>query len=245
MLKIPHAHTDLAIEIQDLVFRYPKAQAPMLSIPHWQVKAGERLFLQGASGVGKSTLLQLLCGLHVGNVGKGKLSIAGVNLAELSAAKRDAFRALHIGMVFQQFNLIPYLSILDNVVLAASLAGGAYAASVLRAQNLLDEVGLPANMWQQPAATLSIGQQQRVAIVRALINNPQLLLLDEPTSALDDDNQARFMTVLQNYLETKTTDMKTQATTVIFVSHDIRLAKHFDRSVALTDLSAKPLSELE
>jgi putative ABC transport system ATP-binding protein len=228
MSQISQTNTQLAIDAKLLEFRYANAQSPTINIPAWQVKTGERLFLQGASGTGKSTLLQLLSGLLVGT---GSLSVAGTDLHGLSSTQLDHFRARNIGVVFQQFNLIPYLSTLDNVVLAASLAGGAYAPSAIRAQSLLTEVGLPQTLWQQPANTLSIGQQQRVAIARALINNPQILLLDEPTSALDEENQKRFMDVLQKHLEA-------HSTTVIFVSHDLRLATHFDRSITFADLSS-------
>jgi putative ABC transport system ATP-binding protein len=231
MLVTLQPSTQLAIEAHSFEFRYSRAQPPVVCLPEWRVAAGEQLFLRGASGTGKSTLLQLLCGLRVGT---GKLSIAGTNLSELSSAKRDSFRARHIGVVFQQFNLIPYLSMLENVVVAASLAGRAYAASAERAKFLLEEVGLSETLWRQQADTLSIGQQQRVAIARALINIPQLLLLDEPTSALDEANQARFMAVLTNHLET-------HPTTVVFVSHDLRLAKYFERSVTLAELS--PVNE--
>ena len=223
---------NLAIEAHSLEYRYPNTQAPALQVPTWEVTRGEQLFLQGHSGSGKSTLLQLLCGLRIGT---GALCVAGCALNKLSSSKRDNFRARNIGVVFQQFNLIPYLSMLDNVVLAATLAGGAYAASAVKAKTLLESVGLPQRLWRQPAETLSIGQQQRVAIARALINSPQILLLDEPTSALDDGNQTLFMDLLLNHL-------KKHDTTTIFVSHDIRLARHFDRTVALSSLLQKPLA---
>lgn len=227
------SYTDLAIAAHDLEFHYSNASSAVLSIPKWHVATGERLFLQGASGTGKSTLLQLLCGLRVGT---GELLVAGANFNTLSVSKRDAFRARHVGVVFQQFNLIPYLSMLDNVVLSASLAGGTYSVSTRRAKELLDKVGLSQDLWRQPADTLSIGQQQRVAIARALINTPKVLLLDEPTSALDEDNQIRFMEVLLHHLQA-------HVTTTIFVSHDARLAKHFDRTVALADLSSNDARE--
>lgn len=229
------SEADLAINAQGLEYRYTHRQSPVLSISKWQVNAGERLFLQGASGSGKSTLLHLLCGLLLG---KGALSVAGANFSALSASKRDKFRARHIGVVFQQFNLIPYLSMLDNVVLAASLAGDAYSASTLRAEGLLEQVGLAQNLWRQPAKGLSIGQQQRVAIARALINKPEILLLDEPTSALDQNNRERFMDVLHNHL-------KSYGTTTILVSHDQSVAHYFDRIVALSTLSSRPLVDVK
>lgn len=221
------SNPELAIQAKNLEFKYQDNQLPVLSIAEWQVKSGERLFLHGASGTGKSTLLQLLCGLRVA---QGDLTVAGVNLSELSEGKRNKFRVDNIGIVFQQFNLIPYLSMQDNIVLASALAGKSYAKAESKAQALLESVGLAKNLWSQSADSLSIGQQQRVAIARALINNPQILLLDEPTSALDEENQQRFMQVLQQHLQE-------HSTTAIFVSHDMRLASHFDRSVSLADIS--------
>lgn len=222
-----NSHAQFAIEASNLKYQYPGSNQPTLTIPNWQVKTGERLFLYGASGSGKSTLLQLLCGLRIGN---GQLNVAGTDLATLSVAKRNRFRAENIGVVFQQFNLIPYLSMLDNLLLAASLNKGSDNAKLSKAEALLNDVGLDSALWKQPANTLSIGQQQRVAIARALINEPQILLLDEPTSALDEDNQSRFMEVLQNYIDH-------HSTTTVFVSHDSRLADHFDHSVSLHGLN--------
>ncbi|SMF39625.1 putative ABC transport system ATP-binding protein [Alteromonadaceae bacterium Bs31] len=221
-----------AIEISSLVFRYPTAEVDALSIDQWRVASGEHIFLHGVSGCGKSTLLQLLCGLRVG---LGQLSIAGTQIAGLTKAKRDRFRSLRIGMVFQQFNLMPYLSVLDNVVLAASLAGLTKHAKG-RAEQLLVQVGLTKHVWKQKANALSIGQQQRVAIARALINSPELLLFDEPTSALDTCNQKQFMTVLMNHLSLN------PATTVVFVSHDKRLAPYFRQTIDLSDISTSAIS---
>lgn len=217
-----------AIDIESLAYRYPKANRDVLRIQRWQVLPGEHIFMQGASGSGKSTLLQLLCGLRVGT---GRMSIAGTGLAKLGQAKRDQFRSRHIGMVFQQFNLIPYLSALENVVLAASLAGRAKEAKSARqdAEALLEQVGLAA-VCKQVAHSLSIGQQQRVAIARALINSPALLLLDEPTSALDGANKNQFMAALLQYLELR------PKTSVVFVSHDASLAVQFKRSMNLADI---------
>jgi putative ABC transport system ATP-binding protein len=227
------ATSPLAICAKAFTFRYSGALEPIIGIPDWKMAVGERVFLHGASGEGKSTLLQLLSGLHTGS---GKLSVAGVDLAELSLAKRDRFRAQNIGMVFQQFNLIPYLSSLDNVLLAASLAGRVNSESVELARSLLKDTGLDSKLWQQTADTLSIGQQQRVAIARALINAPPILLFDEPTSALDDVNRNLFMQVLSKHLEAHT------KTTAIFVSHDARLASYFDYSIAISDLSSRAVN---
>lgn len=221
-------NSPFAIYAKALKFAYSNNLEPAIDIPDWKVAVGERIFLQGASGMGKSTLLKLLCGLHTG---AGKLNVAGVELAALSTAKRDNFRAQNIGMVFQQFNLIPYLSSLDNVLLASSLVCGGGNPPKELARSLLNDTGLEPKFWQQSANTLSIGQQQRVAIARALINSPPILLFDEPTSALDDVNSNRFMRVLSRHLE------EHADTTVIFVSHDTRLAPYFDHLITLSELS--------
>ena len=214
------------IDASSLHYRYPKTKNDVLAIERWQVLRGQHLFLQGASGSGKSTLLQLLCGLRVGS---GELSIADTKIAQLNQAKRNRFRAKHIGVVFQHFNLIPYLSALDNIMLAASLSGQSNEA-LIQAEHLLDQMGLASVTWHQSTHELSVGQQQRVAIARALINSPELLLLDEPTSALDEDNQARFMETLVEHLTQQPN------TAVIFVSHDSRLATYFDQSVHMSNI---------
>lgn len=228
MSESPPKHANLAIDARELEFRYRASEEAIIRIANWQVPAGTRLFLHGASGAGKSTLLRLLSGLLTAN---GKLEVAGTELNKLSSGQRDHFRARHIGMVFQQFNLLPYLSCLDNVVLAASLVGRSRAEALAQAKKLLNQVGLPATLWRQTSHTLSIGQQQRVAIVRALINKPEILLLDEPTSALDEDNRQGFIAALLQHLED-------HPATVIFVSHDLRLASHFDHHLSLSTLTA-------
>jgi len=215
-----------AIDVSSLAYRYPGAKEDAVHIRKWIVSPGERIFLQGASGSGKSTLLQLLCGLRVGT---GQLSVAGTKIGDLPQAKRDRFRSRHIGMVFQQFNLIPYLSAAENVVLAANLAGQFTDAKV-NAERLLDQVGLQKPVVNRAADSLSIGQQQRVAIARALINSPDLLLLDEPTSALDGDNQNLFMTALLGHLDLN------PKTTVVFVSHDTKLSSYFKQLINLSDI---------
>ena len=211
------------IEITDFTFQYDKAPSTLLEIPNWHVQHGERLFLEGESGSGKSTLLKLLSGLELG---QGKLTVNNIELAKLSARKRDRFRARHIGVVFQQFNLIPYLTAIENILLAASLAGNSNQNANEYAKTLLSEVGLKESEWHKTEKQLSVGQQQRVAIARALINTPKLLLLDEPTSALDSENAGLFMDLLFNLLDKHTS-------TVIFVSHDHRHASRFERQISI------------
>jgi len=217
-----------AIAINGLQFAYPRTTTSVLDMPHWRVERGDLVFLKGASGAGKSTLLNLLAGILTAL--PGTLQLLGQDLAALSSRQRDTFRARHIGMVFQQFNLIPYLSVFDNIQLASHFAGLARDATVIRAQRLFEALDLNGALLQQHAGQLSVGQQQRVAIARALINNPEILLVDEPTSALDADLRDRFIQLLLDIC-------RQQQSTLIFVSHDMQLAHHFSQVVPLDSIN--------
>ena len=220
--------TPAAINIKDLVFRFEPDKAPVLTIPSWRVDAAQRVFLQGDSGSGKSTLLGLLAGLRLPT--SGTIDVLGTTVSDLSGRKRDAFRARNVGVVFQQFNLIPFLSVLDNILLAAHFSGGSTSTIRNRALELLERVNLEAGLGARKAAQLSIGQQQRVAIVRALINSPALLLVDEPTSALDQNNKEAFLNLLNDVVDDARCAM-------IFVSHDPSIGDLFDHRVTLNDLN--------
>lgn len=204
-----------AIELKNLRHQWP-GQAFCLQIPALTLAVGQHLFIRGASGSGKTTLLNLLCGVLT--LQQGEIRLSGQLLQPNSAAKRDQLRARQIGVVFQQLNLIPYLSVLDNVLLGQAFSGK--SADTTRAQALLQALQLPAELWQQKAAALSVGQQQRVAIARALLGKPTLLIADEPTSALDADNRDAFMRVLLQ-------EADAAGSTVVFVSHDQALAGYF------------------
>jgi len=214
-----------AIALKNLSFAY--TTEPLLQIPDWQVPLGARIFLRGASGSGKSTLLNLLCGLLLPS--SGDLMVLGQNLTRMSGHARDRFRARHMGVVFQQFNLIPWLSVRDNVRLAVYFAGGRKELEQ-RLSELAAQLNLASALLEQKAGTLSIGQQQRVAVMRALINRPEILLVDEPTSALDQDNRDAFIQLL---LQTVTAC----GATLLFVSHDQTLAPHFSLHMQLAELN--------
>ena len=213
------------LELSSLRFAWPGADGAALAIDALQLAAGETLFLHGPSGCGKSTLLGLLAGVLLADAGQVRL--LGTDWASLSAARRDAWRADHVGYIFQQFNLLPYLGVIDNVQLplrfsprrAARVAAG-------DAERLLERVGLPAPLWSRPVARLSVGQQQRVAAARALIGAPELVIADEPTSALDADRREAFMDLL---LDT----CRGSGSALVFVSHDERLAARFARRLSL------------
>ncbi len=167
----------------------------------------------------------------------GQVALLGTPWASLSGARRDAFRADHVGYIFQQFNLLPYLSVLDNVLLpcrfsalrrqrAAGMAGSAAASAAA----LLGRVGLSPALWDRPAAMLSVGQQQRVAAARALIGQPELVIADEPTSALDTALRDGFMDLLLQ-------QCSAAGSALVFVSHDERLAARFDERLSLADIN--------
>lgn len=227
-----HALTD-AVSLRGVEYKWNGRDAFALSVGALQIPRGERLLLLGPSGSGKSTLLSLLTGIVVAQA--GSLEILGQRLDALGSSGRDRFRAEHFGIIFQMFNLLPYGAVIDNVLLPLSFAperrarATAAGGTESEARRLLSALGLPADIGQQTAATLSVGQQQRVATARALIGSPDIVVADEPTSALDDDRQQDFLDLLFGQIEA------TRAT-LIMVSHDRRLARHFTRVVHLNDI---------
>lgn len=222
-LEADAARPEWAVQLCGLAHRWPGAAHDLLCIDDWGVRPAQRVLLLGASGSGKSTLLSLLAGVHV--AAHGQVRLLGQDWAGLSAARRDTRRADHVGYIFQQFNLLPYLPVMDNVTLPCGFsARRRQRAGDVRssAQALLTQLGLPASSWYRPAAELSVGQQQRVAAARALIGAPEVLIADEPTSALDDDSRDQYMQVLlQSCAQAESA--------LVFVSHDRRLATHFDQ----------------
>lgn len=232
------------LQVQQLRFRWQRALPPCLDIDDFSVQAGERVFLHGPSGSGKSTLLGLLGGVLVPDA--GRVTALGQEVSALPGAARDRFRVDHVGFVFQQFNLVPYLSVLDNVLLpcrfSALRAARAQAASdgdlVHEARRLLEALDLPRTLLARPATQLSVGQQQRVAAARALLGRPELVIADEPTSALDAATQQRFIELLLR-------ECSAAQATLLFVSHDRRLATHFTREVALAELNRSAVLQQE
>ena len=220
-----------AIRLHDLQFAWNKG-SPLLDIADFQVRRSERLFLRGPSGSGKSTLLGLLGGVLVPQ--QGQVEILGTDLAALGGAARDRFRADHIGIIFQQFNLLPFLNVIENVTLACRFSPrrtqqvGDPAAEAARLLRSLDVD--PQQLRQRSVRDLSVGQQQRVAAARALIGAPEILIADEPTSALDTDTRAAFLKLLFSECERA-------GTTLLFVSHDTSLAPLFTRTLALADIN--------
>lgn len=217
-----------AIEINDLYFHWPGAEGPGLYIPQLSIQSGERVFILGASGSGKSTLLSLLAGIITPQ--KGSIRVLGQELQQLSGRARDRLRATRIGLIFQQFNLVPWLDVASNIRLACSFAGNPDAGSPARLRALLESLQLDTALLSRRADMLSVGQQQRVAIARALVNEPSLLIADEPTSALDSATRDSFVQMLLNVHAER--DI-----TIVFVSHDIALARHFQRMLDMAGLN--------
>jgi len=223
---------DSVIKLSDIEFRWSKQSHATLKIAELNIKQGEHLFIQGASGSGKSTLLNIISGVL--SPEQGKVELLGQNIQKLTAAQKDRFRADHLGIVFQQFNLLPYLSAKENIELAIEVSATrkqkAKASNKLSSIHLLTNLGLNAELADKKASELSIGQQQRVAVARALIGEPEILIVDEPTSALDSDNRDRFMQQLFAVAEQANS-------TIIFVSHDAALKSYFCKSCQLDDIN--------
>ncbi|HEY4316434.1 MAG TPA: ATP-binding cassette domain-containing protein [Herbaspirillum sp.] len=226
-----NAGNNAVIELNGIDFRWPGQAAPTLQLAHFRLAPQDQVFLSGPSGSGKSTLLALVGGIILPQTGSVRL--LGQDMRALSASARDRFRVDHIGFIFQQFNLIPYLSMLDNVLLPCQFS--AYRRERALAQGkslraaaaaLLGSLDLAPALWERPATQLSIGQQQRVAAARALIGRPEIIVADEPTSALDADRQQGFLDLVQRECEQA-------AASLLFVSHDQRLAQRFTHRVAL------------
>lgn len=222
-----------ALHVQNLTFNWPGAQNVTLRIPNLSLAQGERIFLFGPSGSGKSTLLSAIAG--VVDVSTGAILVADKDLGAVRGGARDRFRVDHIGMIFQVFNLIPWLSALENVLLPCTFSQRRRTRAgddpVATARRLLEELGLSdPSLASKPANQLSVGQQQRVAAARALIGKPDLILADEPTSALDEAAKAAFVDLL-------TRECAEAGSALLFVSHDRSLERHFDRSVDFLELN--------
>ncbi len=222
---------EAAVACRALRFAYGNGPE-VLDIPALDVGRGESVFLYGPSGSGKTTLLGVLAGVL--RPSAGEVRVLGTDLARLSAGARDAFRAEHIGYVFQMFNLIPYLSVRENITLPCRLNAARRARlggeSLDRAAHAIAAELQIEDLLDRPVTDLSVGQQQRVAAARSLIGHPELIIADEPTSALDTDRREAFLKLLF------ASCARAQAT-LVFVSHDLTLKPLFSRVLDLTELN--------
>lgn len=228
--------TDTALlSIRDLRFGWPGHEA-LIIIDNFQIAHGEHVFLEGPSGSGKSTLLGLIAGVLTPTA--GSISIADTDIASQSHAARDRFRAEHIGIVFQLFNLLPYLSLIANVALPCEMSARRKERAIARsgsveaeAQRILARLGIAdESMLKRTVSDLSVGQQQRVAAARALIGEPDLIIADEPTSALDANTRDAFMALLMEEANLANAGL-------LFVSHDASLGQRFGRKISLNNLN--------
>jgi putative ABC transport system ATP-binding protein len=225
-----------AVLLRDMVFSWPGEARETLRIPHFAVTRGEQILVSGPSGSGKSTLLSLIGGILTPT--SGSVTVGGQCVSQLAASRRDAFRGDSIGFIFQRFNLVPYLSITENVLIPCRLSFARRARASERsgspekaAASLLERLDIAPDLWNRPVTRLSVGQQQRVAAARALIGSPPLLVADEPTSALDAEHRLEFLRLLVQ-------ECDSARASLVFVSHDPSLARVFHRRIRLADLNA-------
>lgn len=226
------SQTQPVVTLNNVTFTWQGNSTPTLDISELTINHGEHLFIKGPSGCGKSTLLGLLTGIN--SATDGVVSVLGYDLARLSGSKRDSFRADNIGYIFQQFNLLPYLSVIENVLLPCQFSklrrSQVEGELEPKARELLLKLHLPESLVNKPVVELSIGQQQRVAAARALIGMPKLIIADEPTSSLDYDNRTAFIELL---LE----QVNQSGSTLLFVSHDPTLESLFNRTLDLKNIN--------
>ncbi|MDR2642890.1 MAG: ABC transporter ATP-binding protein [Planctomycetaceae bacterium] len=218
----------MLLEIKKLQKSYqlPDGESlPILEIPQWEVEAGEQVVLVGASGCGKTTLLHIIAGIL--RPSSGHVSIDGWDTTILTEAERDQFRAKRIGYVFQTFNLLQGFTALENVMIGMTFANG--RSDKHRAKELLEKVGLGHRLNHKPAH-LSVGEQQRVSVARALANKPKLVLADEPTANVDVGNQQQVIDMLRN-------TCKEENVALILVTHAPEVAKQFDRVDKLAEIN--------
>ena len=228
--------SETILDLKNVCFSWKNSGRELLNLPELLVEQHDHVFLQGPSGSGKSTLLALVGGILVSE--SGTLKVLGTEIKSLSSSARDAFRVDHIGFIFQLFNLLPYLSIEENVMLPLSFskmrakrAGRTKIDQVNEAHRLLKSLALGEQLAEKsPVTELSVGQQQRVAAARALIGNPELIIADEPTSALDADLRHSFLELLFS-------ECKKAGSTLLFVSHDSSLSEHFKRKISMDEIN--------
>ncbi|MCI0605322.1 ABC transporter ATP-binding protein [bacterium] len=230
------------IHIEQLEFRWPHQDAALLKIPSLEIPKGERLLLKGPSGSGKSTFLNLVAGLL--EPSQGEIRILGTALSQLKSSQRDQFRVDHMGFIFQTFNLIAYLSVIDNVTIPCSFSttrrkrAEAFGCSLeIAAKKLLHSLDLDfREVSGRPVTELSVGQQQRVAAARALIGRPDIMIADEPTSALDAERRENFLNLLFEHCGLN-------GTTLLYVSHDASIASHFNRLIDIREFHRADVKE--
>jgi len=220
-------HADAFVRVSGLTHAFLQGEQPQFVLRDlsFTLQRGETVALLGRSGCGKSTLLNLIGGIEA--VQQGEVEVAGIALTSLNEEARTRFRRRHIGFIYQFFNLVPSLTAAENIALVLELNGTPLSESLVRAQQLLDEVGLADKQSHFPAQ-LSGGEQQRVAILRALAHAPALVLADEPTGNLDAHSGQQMLQILRERLSA-------HGSTTLLVTHSLAVAKTADRILTLDE----------
>ncbi len=218
------------IRLDSVRFYWSKNKDFKIFIPELKISEGEKVLLLGESGSGKTTLLSLISGFL--SPISGDIYLNEKNINNLSARSRDQYRSDNIGIIFQQFNLLPYANVIDNIILPLYFSK-VRASKIINqketAINLCKSLRLPDTVTRMQANNLSVGQQQRVAVARALIGNPSLVIADEPTSSLDSDAQNIFLDLMFSQIEKNNSSL-------LMVSHDTSLSSYFDRVIDINEI---------
>ena len=221
---------DSIVKIESLRFQWSKNNNFKIFVPKLEVGRGKKVLFLGESGSGKTTLLSLICGFL--EPLSGSISINDKIISDLTSTNKDAYRSDNIGIIFQQFNLLPYANVIDNIVLPLYFSkqrSKKVENKINAAMNLCDQLRLPESILNQKASNLSVGQQQRVAVARALIGSPSIIVADEPTSSLDTEAQELFLDLMFDQISKN-------SSTLLMVSHDKSLTNYFDQVIDINEI---------
>ena len=221
---------DSIVKIESLRFQWSKNNNFKMFVPKLEVGRGKKVLFLGESGSGKTTLLSLICGFL--EPLSGSISINDKIISDLTSTNKDAYRSDNIGIIFQQFNLLPYANVIDNIILPLYFSkqrSKKVENKINAAMNLCNQLRLPESILNQKASNLSVGQQQRVAVARALIGSPSIIVADEPTSSLDTEAQELFLDLMFDQISKN-------SSTLLMVSHDKSLTNYFDQVIDINEI---------
>ena len=221
---------DSIVKIESLRFQWSKNNNFKIFVPKLEVGRGKKVLFLGESGSGKTTLLSLICGFL--EPLSGSITINDKIISDLTSTNKDAYRSDNIGIIFQQFNLLPYANVIDNIILPLYFSkqrSKKVENKINAAMNLCDQLRLPESILNQKASNLSVGQQQRVAVARALIGSPSIIVADEPTSSLDTEAQELFLDLMFDQISKN-------SSTLLMVSHDKSLTNYFDQVIDINEI---------